>query len=136
MNNKVNKSWTLVAHGQLGDNVYWKTNFRIFDEVRGLLCQLEEIGENAIDLNVLLHDLDDLRPIADMDFPPLYNEDTFEEINGFLVILDDGGEVDEGGPGDTFHDIDIYIHQDDLPRLTIQFEKFAERLRNDPAFIA
>jgi hypothetical protein len=129
MNNEVGSSWLLIAQGQLGDQVFWEPGFEVFERAQELLCLLEEVAENVVDLEALLDGLN-LAEIETMDFPPLYNIDAFEEIDGFLAVVDDSYE---GGPGQSFNNIDLYVDQECLSKLKQRFKKLAERLEAHPA---
>jgi hypothetical protein len=122
------EGWVLAAEGQLGDQVYWEEGFETIERARGLLCSMEEIDESKIDWWYLLQGLPDLGDIEKMSFPPLYNEDDFDEINGFLTVADEPENDDR--PSVSFNHIRVYIERDMLSCLMEQFNTLKDRLEN------
>ena len=120
--------WALAASGQLGDAVYWETGFEAVERARELLCYLEEIGQKKIDWRYLLQGLPSLDVIETMDFPPLYKEDAFDEIDGFLTITEEP-ENDEI-PCMSFDRIEVYVDRENMERLIEQFAILSDRLEN------
>jgi hypothetical protein len=61
----------------------WDAGFEVLGEVRSILVQLEEIGdEETIDWKIIIGDHLYFEPMSSAEFPPLYNEQDFE--NTFL----------------------------------------------------
>jgi hypothetical protein len=120
--------WVLAATGQLGDAVYWEPGFEVVERVRRLLCLLEEIGQKKVDWSYLLQGLPNLGDIETMSFPPLYTEDAFDEIDGFLTVTEE--PEDDDRPGMSFSRIEVYIDRENRERLIEQFETLSDRLEN------
>jgi hypothetical protein len=120
-----NKTWILAAHGELGDVVYWEPKFEPIEHARYLLCLLEEVGEDQVDWKSLLSCLPNLEILESMDFPPLYVERAFDEIDGFLTIEDE--PVIER-PGASFNRIEIYVARADACDLLREFSELSRRL--------
>jgi hypothetical protein len=120
--------WSLAASGQLGDAVYWEPGFEAVERARELLCYLENIGQKKVDWRYLLRGLPNLGAIETMDFPPLYTEDAFDEIDGFLALTEEPESNDR--PGVSFSRIEVYIDREKRIRLIEQFEALSGRLEN------
>jgi hypothetical protein len=80
-------------------------------EVRGILAQLEELGEEeSIDWDTIIGDHPYFDGIKSTNFPPLYNESDFEDVlNGFLAIV---CEPLNEMPGMTFNRLYLYLETD------------------------
>ena len=98
-------TWILAAHGELGDMVHWEPAFESIEHTRSMLCLLEEISEDQVDWDSLLSGLPKLQTVESMDFPPLYNQRAFNEIDGFLTLEEE--PVNEQ-PRMSFNRIEIY----------------------------
>ena len=118
--------WVLAASGQLGDAIYWEPGFEAVERARRLLCLLEEIGQKKVDWSYLLQGLPNLDDIKTMSFPPLYTEDAFDEIDGFLTVTEE--PEDDDRPGVSFSRIEVYIDRENRERLIEQFETLSDRL--------
>lgn len=125
MNKADADKWVLAAQGELGDVVNWEQDFEAFERARSLLCLLEEIGDDEVDWQYLLQGLPNLSIIESMEFPPLYVEDAFDSIDGFLTIV---GEPLTEAPGMSFNRIEIYVDRNSVDRLIEQFDILSDRL--------
>jgi hypothetical protein len=67
-----------------------------------------------------------LKNLESMQFPSLYSEDTFDEIDGFLTILD---EPLVKAPGMSFNRIEIYVECENVKKLIDQFEELSSRFQ-------
>lgn len=124
--NKVDEDgWVLAAYGELGDVVNWEPEYAAVGRARDLLCLLEEIGEDKVDWKYLLQGLPSLGVIELLNFPPLYNENAFDEIDGFFTIVK---EPLIELPGMSFNRIDIYIDPEFADKLIEQFKVLSDRL--------
>jgi len=131
MSNADSEVWVLAASGELGDAVYWEPGFEAVERARDLLCSLEEIGQKKVDWRYLLQGLSNLSVIEKMSFPPLYTENAFDEIDGFLTITEEPENDDI--PCMSFNRIEVFIDRENMERLIEQFEILSDRLENyDP----
>jgi hypothetical protein len=117
----------LVASGELGDQVDWERGFEALGEVRGILSQLEELGEEeSIDWDTIVgdhHYFDGIRSY----FPPLYNESDFEDVFGeFLAII---REPLNEMPGMSFNQLYLYVEADKREMVVREFTRFLEHLK-------
>lgn len=126
--------WSLVAEGAIGDSIHWQDGYQSIERVCELLALLEEVDPSTVDLEGLLNGLDCLDEIGSMGFPPLYNIDTIEEIDGFLCDLSsaDGDVPGEDHPGMSFALIKIYIEKAKENKLLDQFSTLEKRLEAYP----
>jgi hypothetical protein len=117
----------LVASGEIGDQVDWERGFEALGEVRGILSQLEELGEEeSIDWDTVVgdhHYFDGIRSY----FPPLYNESDFEDVFGdFLAII---REPLNEMPGMSFNQLYLYVEADKREMVVQEFTRFLEYLK-------
>lgn len=117
--------WVLVASGSVGDQVIWESAFEAMGTVHALVPELERLGEKSFSWDDLLRDLPDLQILRSQEFPPLYLESGFADIDGFLTV---DFETDDDGPGQSFAGVRIYVDREKLDRLRGQFEKLAQRM--------
>jgi hypothetical protein len=123
--------WVKVASGNIGDKIWWEAGFEVLGEVRSILVQLEEIGdEETIDWKIIIGDHLYFEPMSYAEFPPLYNEQDFETLssNEFLAIIEepDGFEM----AGQSFNWFDLYVDADRKEPILKNFENFATHLRS------
>jgi hypothetical protein len=109
----------------------WDAGFEVLGEVRSILVQLEEIGdEETIDWKIIIGDHLYFEPMSYAEFPPLYNEQDFETLssNEFLAIIEepDGFEM----AGQSFNWFDLYVDADRKEPILKNFENFATHLRS------
>jgi hypothetical protein len=125
--NVVRPGMTRVASGELGDQVDWEPGFEALGEVRHILANFEELGEEeSIDWDTIIgnhHYFDGIR----YDFPPLYNEADFEQAFGeFLaIVLDPVNEM----PGMSFNRLYLYVDTDKRELVVQEFTRFLEHLK-------
>ena len=120
--------WQLAASGDLGDVVNWKPEFEICDTARSFLCDLEDVGEKKVDWDLLLRGLPKLRVLSEINFPPLYNQTDFDEIDGFMTYTSD--PECEGNPGQSFTQIRIYVDREMKAKLLQDFSVLTRRLES------
>jgi hypothetical protein len=118
-------AWKLVANGDLGDVVTWKPAFEVIEEVHGLLCSLEELGEQNVDWDLLLAGLPRFGDLRNFSFPPLYSEDDFDLIDGFLTLTK---EPSVSVARMTYVRIRIYVDRKQEQAIISDFQKLKERL--------
>ena len=122
------KSWILVCEGELGDMSHWEPGFEVFDEVKSVLCGLEDV-EDEIDWPELIGNHSYFSGLSNADFPPLYRESEFGIwFDDFLFIADDDEEAD-GDDEDEEADDDNEEADDDRPGMS--FQRFRLYLDSD-----
>ncbi len=119
------ESWKLVATGEGGDHLTWVDGFKSIEEARSYLMMLEGDAYASVDWSALLQNLPDLENLTELDAPPLYSEQAFEDLGGFLVMNAD--PIDDS-PGRSFNQIELYIDVDYENNLVNQFSVLAKRL--------
>jgi hypothetical protein len=122
-------NWTKVASGDLGDVIYWEAGFEALGEVRSILSQLEEVGEENVDWKSLVGEHSYFADIEDADFPPLYDERDFETwFDDFLAVVKEptGNEV----PGQSFNSLDLYVANNEKEKMVQEFTHFLEHLKS------
>ena len=123
-------TWSLAATGSVGDRIYWQEKYSMIGRVVYLLSLLEEVPESDIEWNSLLLGLSDLDVLESMEYPPLYDESTIEEINGFLCITSSPEDDENEIPCMSFSRIYIYIERDRESALIEQFNTLLIRLED------
>ena len=121
-------TWVLAARGDLGAEVHWQKGFEVLGNVRSLLNLLEEVGEHRIDWAHLLAGLPYFAPLRSLPSPPLYDESRFEELDGFLTLVDEP-EHDQI-PGMSFNQIRVYVEREQRARILGEFEELERRLKS------
>ena len=126
------KSWVLVCEGEIGEMSYWENGFEVLGEVASVLNDLEEV-QDEIDWSELIGSHSYFSGLPEADFPPLYNEDAFEELfDDFLFIKDDDEEEDTAGPGMSFQAFRLYVDRDKKVEIVNHFKAFLSHLKSLP----
>jgi hypothetical protein len=124
-------TWTKVASGDLGDMIYWEPGFEALGEVRSILSQLEEVGEQNVDWKSLIGEHSYFEILEHSEFPALYNESDFETYwQDFLAIVKEPEPTGEMPPGPTFNSLDLYVGNDEKEKLVQEFTKFLQHLKS------
>jgi hypothetical protein len=88
---------TMIASGEIGDQVDWEPGFEALGEVQWILSHFEDLGdEESIDWGAIIgghHYFDGIRSY----FPPLYNQSDFEDVfREFLAIIREPSQREAG----------------------------------------
>src|SRR6516165_2617601 len=126
------EGWVLVCEGEIGDMSYWESGFEVFGEVASVLNSLEGV-QDEIDWSELIGSHSYFSGLPEADFPPLYNEDAFEELfDGFLFIKDDDEDEDDDGSGMSFQAFRLYVDIDKKEEIVNKFKAFLSHLKSLP----
>lgn len=121
-------TWKLAATGEISDVITWKPAFKVIGEVHSLLSDLEELGEENVDWDLLLAGLPRFADLRHLFFPPLYDETEFDSIDGFLTLTKEPSGAE--APRMSFNSIRIYIDREQEDAIIRDFQQLRDRLGN------
>jgi hypothetical protein len=126
------KSWVLVCEGEIGEMSYWENGFEVLGEVASVLNDLEEV-QDEIDWSELIGSHSYFSELAHADYPPLYNEDAFEELfDDFLFVENDDEGEDTARLGMSFRAFRLYVDIDNKEEIVNHFKAFLSHLESLP----
>jgi len=115
----------VVCSGEQGDSMQFRKGFEVIDRVHQLLCELENYGEENVDWKVLLDGLDYFIDLPNFSFPPLYNIEDIEGLEGFRATIK---EPRTQSPGMAFNQVKVYVDRDMKEHVVEQFRLLESRL--------
>jgi hypothetical protein len=126
-------AWTIVAAGDQGHEE-WESVFVSIRDVQEIISRLDEV-ERPISIDEVVADFNYFRRLKEMDFPPLYDLSDFEHLSGDFLYLIDEPEHDNGPPGMSFNQVQLYVDSQRIQVVLVEFNRFLQHLRSLPGLM-